>query len=175
MFTEVACPNCLHPIDIRQHGRHITCVACNSQFVLDGHICPSCNAYHEEEQAFCGECGTALTRVCDKCHTTNWTGDEYCTQCGTAMDMVQLLKKNYAQTTADRLQDQMAWSKEIKAKEEADSQRRMAKMMSDEQIRLQELARRRSAQRQKDRRLIALAVIFTFVAIILVLLVTQLF
>jgi hypothetical protein len=175
MLTEVACPNCLHPIDIRQHGRHITCVACHSQFVLDGHICPHCNAYHTQEQPFCGECGLALTRVCEKCHTSNWAGDEYCKHCGTAMDILQLLKKSYAQTTADRLQEQMAWSKEIKAKEEADSQRRMAKMMADEQARLQELARRRTAQRQKDRRLIALAVLLAFVALVLILAATQLF
>ncbi|MBX3061288.1 MAG: zinc ribbon domain-containing protein, partial [Anaerolineae bacterium] len=104
MFTEIACPNCLHPIDIRQHGRHVTCDACQSQFVLDGHICPRCNAYHAQEQGFCGECGTPLTRVCQKCRTSNWAGDEYCKQCGAAMDILELLKVNYAQTTADRVQ-----------------------------------------------------------------------
>ncbi len=175
MLTEVACPNCLHPIDIRQHGRHITCDACRSQYVLDGHICPSCNAYHPQEQGFCGECGTALTRICEKCHTSNWAGDEYCKQCGTAMDILQLLKKSYAQTTADRLQGQMAWAKDIKAQEEADSKRRMAALMATEQARLEELSRRRAAMRRKDQQLFFLVGIFVLVIISIVAAVMWLF
>ncbi|MCL4265311.1 MAG: zinc ribbon domain-containing protein [Anaerolineae bacterium] len=175
MLTEVACPNCLHPIDIRQHGRHITCAACQSQFVLDGHICPRCNAYHAQEQGFCGECGTVLSRVCQKCHTSNWAGDEYCKQCGTAMDILELLKVNYAQTTADRLQAHMDWSKEIKAKEEADSQRRMAQLMVAEQARLEELARHRAAQSQKDKHLFLLIALLVFLFLVIVALLMQFF
>ena len=33
-LTEIACPNCLAPIDVRQHGQHVTCDACSSQFLL---------------------------------------------------------------------------------------------------------------------------------------------
>ncbi|HRQ37170.1 MAG TPA: zinc ribbon domain-containing protein [Chloroflexota bacterium] len=174
MLTEVACPNCLHPIDIRQHGRHITCAACQSQFVLDGHICPRCNAYHAQEQGFCGDCGAPLTRVCQKCRTANWAGDEYCKQCGTAMDILELLKVNYAQTTADRVQAHQEWSKEIKAQEEADSQRRMAQLVAQEQVRLEELARRRAAHKQKDRQLFLLIGLFTILVIILLAVIMQL-
>ncbi|MBE7531893.1 MAG: zinc ribbon domain-containing protein [Chloroflexi bacterium] len=175
MFTEVACPNCLHPIDIRQHGRHVTCAACQSQFVLDGHICPRCNAYHAQEQGFCGECGAPLTRVCQKCRTSNWAGDEFCKQCGTAMDILELLKVNYAQTTADRLHAHQEWAREIKAKEESDSQRRMAQLMAQEQARLAEMARLRAAQSQKDKHLFLLINLFAFLFLVIVALFIQFF
>jgi Flp pilus assembly protein TadB len=91
------------------------------------------------------------------------------------MDILQLLKKSYAQTTADRLQEQMAWSKEIKAQEEADSQRRMARMMAEEQARLQELARRRAAQKQKDQQLFLLLALFVLILIAVAVVATFLF
>lgn len=175
MLTEIACPNCLHPIDIRRHGRHVTCDACQSRFVLDGHICPRCNAYHAQEQGFCGECGAPLTRVCQKCRTANWAGDEYCKQCGTAMDILELLKVNYAQTTTDRLHAHQEWAREIKAKEEADSQRRMAQLMAQEQARLAELGRLRTARKQKDRQLFLLIAIFSFLVMLLLVIAMQLF
>lgn len=175
MFTEIACPNCLHPIDIRQHGRHVTCVACQSQFVLDGHICPRCNGYHAQEQGFCGECGAPLTRVCQKCRTANWAGDEYCKQCGAAMDILELLKVNYAQTTADRLQAHQEWAQEIKAKEEADSQRRMAQLVAQEQARLTELAQLRAARKQKDKHLFLLITLFAVLFLVIIALLIQFF
>lgn len=175
MLTEVACPNCLHPIDIRQHGRHITCDACRSEFILDGHICPRCNAYHAQEQGFCGDCGAPLTRVCQKCRTSNWAGDEYCKQCGTVMDILELLKMSYAQTTADRVQAHQEWSKEIKAQEEADSQRRMAQLMAQEQARLEAVTRRRAAQKQEDWQLFLLIALFALLILVIVVLLIPFF
>ncbi len=171
ILTEIACPNCLNPIDVRQHGHHVTCDACQSQFILEGRICPTCNAYHRQEQAFCSECGQALTRVCQKCHTVNWAGDEYCQQCGAAMDIFQLLQKSYAQTTADRLQAQMESSKEIKEAERQASEKRMAKMMAEEAARQQELARRRAIQRRKDRLLFQLLGLVVLLVIMVILVV----
>lgn len=170
MLTELACPNCMHPIDIRGHGQHVTCSACNSQFILTGHLCPNCNAYHQKEQPFCSECGEAISRVCLKCQTMNWVGDEYCKQCGAGMDIFDLLQKSYAQTTADRLNEQMAGAQQIKAQEQKASELRMSKMMADEQRRLKELARHRAALRLKDQQLfLVVGLVLLFVILIAIL------
>jgi hypothetical protein len=174
MLTEIACPNCLNPIDIRQYRQYVTCNACGSQFLLAGHVCPSCNAYHQQPQPFCGDCGQALSRVCLKCQTSNWAGDEYCKNCGAAMDIFQLLQKNYAKTTADRLQQQMDSSAEIKATEQKASEQRMARMMADEQERQRDLARRRTAQRQKDQQLFLIVGILAVLVTVIVILLTAL-
>jgi len=170
-LTEIACPNCLNPIDIREHGQHVTCDACHSQFVLSGHICPHCNAYHNEEQAFCRECGEAMTRTCQKCHTINWAGDEYCKQCGAALDIFQLLHIHHSQATSGRLDEQMRNARALKEKELADSERRMEAMLVAERQRLMEKARRRQEQSKRDQYIIAgiiLAAIFTIFLILIV-------
>lgn len=91
IIIQMACPNCLSPIDVREHGRHVVCEACNSQFILQGHLCPSCKTFSRERRGFCGSCGTALERICRKCETANWAGDEYCIQCGNALDLLDYL------------------------------------------------------------------------------------
>lgn len=158
-LTEIACPNCLNPIDIREHGRHVTCDACQSKFLLEGHICPVCNTYHTKEQGFCKNCGEALTRRCQKCNTVNWTGDEYCKQCGAALDIFQMLHMHHKQATEERLNEQMRAAKAIKDKEFLDSEQRMADMMANEKQRLQTIARRRAEQKKKDQQIIAVIVV----------------
>ncbi|MCP4360036.1 MAG: zinc ribbon domain-containing protein [Chloroflexi bacterium] len=174
ILTEIACPNCLNPIDVREHGRHVTCDACNSKFILEGHICPQCQTYHRQDQPFCRECGEPMTRTCQKCQTINWSGDEYCRQCGAAMDIFQLLNQTHSHATADRLNEQMAWSRDIKEQERIASDNRMAQMMADEKVRLQENARRRAVQREKDRQLFLLIGVFTLVVIAIILAVSLL-
>lgn len=168
-LTEIACPNCLNPINIREHGQHVSCDACNSRFLLNGHICPNCNAYHQQEQAFCKECGEAMTRTCQKCQIVNWAGDEYCKQCGAALDIFQLLHVHHKQATADRLNQQMKDSRALKEKEEADSVRRLEEMLTVERMRLMERARQRRAQQKKDRFLVVGLIIVALVVIFLIL------
>ncbi len=175
ILTEIVCPNCLNPIDVRKHGQHVICDACRSQFILQGHICPECNTYHREEQSFCGECGQAMTRICQKCQTVNWAGDEYCKTCGSAMDILEMLRVHHKATTEDRLQDQMTFAQEIKRRERQDSNKRMAKMVAQEQARLQELGRRRRERKKKDKQMFVIVGIITAVVIILLLLFTVMF
>lgn len=175
MLTEIACPNCLNPIDVRGHGRHVTCDACRSRFILQGHVCPACNAYHSQETKFCAECGQALTRVCQKCHAVNWTGDEYCHGCGASLDIFQLLHLHHKQATADRLNEQMEFARTIKAQEQTASDRRMAKMKADEAARLAEIARRRQAQKQKDKQMFIMLAVGILIVILLLGLVTVFF
>ncbi|MCI0578618.1 MAG: zinc ribbon domain-containing protein [Chloroflexi bacterium] len=170
IFQEVACPNCRNPLDVRQgHGKHITCDACGSEFLLRGHLCPNCSAYSNAEQSICGQCGMALTRICGKCRTPNWAGDEYCVQCGSPMDILDILKRQYTHSTAERLTDQMAEARRLKEIEELASERRMAELMAIEEQRQIELRRRLAQQKQQERTLLVL--VFGAIALFLVVLV----
>lgn len=153
-LTEIACPNCLAPIDVRQHGQHVTCDACGSQFLLQGHICSNCHTYHREERSICRQCGQPLTRVCPKCQTANWTGDEYCQKCGAALDIFEMLQKVDARSRAAKLEERHAQIRQIKEQEEKASQQRMAEMMAVEAERQKELARQQAASRQHDQQIL---------------------
>ena len=163
ILKEIACPNCANPIDVREHGQHITCEACGSQFLLQGHLCPQCETYHDDEAILCGQCGYALKRACRKCLTSNWAGDEYCIKCGTAMDILELLNQQYKGATADRLQRQMALARQLKEEEDRASQRRAAEFKALEAERQAEFVARLKVQREKER----LLLILTFGAVTL--------
>lgn len=156
LLTEVACPNCRNPIDVREHGRHVTCDACGSQFILRGHLCPNCSTYNEQEASVCGQCGTALSRICRKCQTRNWAGDEYCRQCHEAMDILDFVAGNYAMKTSDRLLEQRHRAREIQEVEELASNRRMEELMAIENARQAEVRRRLQRQKQQERKLFVL-------------------
>jgi len=153
-LVEIACPNCRHPIDVREHGRHVTCEACRSQFILQAHLCPQCNSYHQPDEAICGQCGAALSRICRKCQTSNWAGDEYCQNCGGAMDIFDILVHSQAGYTAERLSQQMRSARALKAQDEAASARRMAELQAVEAERVAALRRRQQERRAEERRLL---------------------
>jgi uncharacterized protein YbaR (Trm112 family) len=155
-LLEVACPNCRHPIDVREHGRHVICDACRSQFILQAHLCPQCNSYHQEDEAICGQCGASLSRICRKCQASNWAGDEYCHNCGGAMDIFDILVHSQAGYTAERLSQQMRQSRDLKRQEEAASARRMAELEAIEAERVAALRRRQQERRAEERRLLLL-------------------
>jgi predicted RNA-binding Zn-ribbon protein involved in translation (DUF1610 family) len=168
MLVEVACPQCLHAIDIREHGRHITCPACSSQFILQGHLCAACNHYHPQEQNFCADCGASMTRVCQKCKQINWAGDEYCAAAGrNGYFSTAPLRTGHA--TAERLHEQQQSARQFKAREQADSERRMAKLAADAEAYQRERARRQQIQQERDRRycMIAAGVILAFLFVVI--------
>ena len=171
-LTEIACPNCLAPIDVRQHGQHVTCDACGSQFLLEGHVCPNCHTYHREQRAICRQCGQPLTRTCPKCQTPNWAGDEYCRKCGAALDIFEMLQKVDARSRAEKRNEQHAQIRQLKEAEEQASQRRMAEMMAIEEERQRDLARRQADSQKRDRQIIlgVAAVVVIFVLALLALL-----
>jgi hypothetical protein len=160
MLIEVACPNCHSPIDVREHGRYVTCEACRNQYLLRGHFCYRCNHYHEADAAVCAQCGTILSRVCRKCHTANWAGDEYCRHCASPMDILDSLDRYQRSATADRLSQQMSEATHLKKVEEQASQRHMAEMMALEETRQAELFRRRKQRQQQERTILIGALLF---------------
>jgi hypothetical protein len=155
-LVEIACPNCLNPIDVREHGRHVTCDACRSQFILQAHLCAQCGAYHKQDEVVCGECAAPLVRLCRKCNTSNWAGDEHCQKCGAIMDILDILAQNQSGYTADRLSRQMSQAQELRAAEEVASQKRMAELMAIEEERLANLRQRRLERKAEERKLVLL-------------------
>ena len=153
ILHEISCPNCLQPINIREHGQHVVCDACGSQFIIEGHICPECSAYHREEQDFCRECGSPITRVCRKCQTRNWAGAEYCQRCGAAMDIFDLLAMKNRQVSQDANVERREMIRKLKEEEALASEKRMQEMMAAEEQRLAKERKRRVAQAEKEKRM----------------------
>ena len=168
ILTELACPNCTHPIELVAGEQQIVCPACQSRFLLEGHVCPTCGRYHKEPAGFCHVCGTAMLRTCERCGTSNWSGAEYCQNCGAALDIFQLLHLHNKHTTMHRLDDQMRSAQFYKDKEREDSDRRMAALMENERERLRQLRERQEAQKKQDRQLMATAVIVLSIFVVLV-------
>lgn len=157
ILEKVSCPSCGSPIQLDQltdkgEGAYIHCDACGSEFILRGHICPYCGAYHEQETAFCQQCGQTLIRRCPKCQKDNWIGNEYCLQCGAPLDILQLIVQRYNQGTAEHLDQQMESARALKEAEEAASRARQARLMEKERLRQEQIRRdlaRRKAEEQK--------------------------
>jgi len=168
ILIELACPSCTHPIDLKEQGQQIVCPACGSQLLLEGHVCPTCGQYHKEPVGFCRICGTAMMRTCERCGTSNWSGAEYCQDCGAVLDIFQLLHLQNQQSTMDRLDEQMREAQFFKEKEQADSERRMAMLMENEQERLRAIHTRREALKKQDRQLMWTAVFVLSIFVLIV-------
>ena len=141
VLTEVSCPNCLAPIEIYdQSGNMVSCGACRSQFILEGHLCPKCQTYHKSEAHNCGQCGTALKRTCGKCQLSNWAGDEFCKVCGVAMDLFEVMTVNFHALSNEHKAARLGQVSEMRRQEEARSQQRMLEMRRMEESRLAHIA-----------------------------------
>lgn len=164
-LQEVSCPHCQNAIDVRQHGQHIQCDACQSRFILQGHLCPNCSRYHKGEVPFCANCGQSLTRTCRRCHTNNWTGDEYCAQCGEAMDIFDLLSMHHQAVRDQHAAQRDSMIRTLKEKEEASSQQRLAEFREMEE-QMHATARQQDTQRKKEEQrtfIMLIALIFLLV------------
>lgn len=169
LLQEVACPNCQNPIDIREHGKHITCDACGSHFLLNGHLCPQCNSYHQDEELFCGQCGAALTRTCRRCKASNWSAEETCTQCGAAMDIFDLLSLQHETTRRKAKEEREVEIRALRAQEEVAAVKRMEELREIEEQRRRFISQQLEVRRRQDNRLLLIAVTAIAVFVVLVL------
>ena len=151
---DTICPHCQQPLTLPESGSSATCPACSHQFPLAGHLCPNCNTFHDEEMAFCATCGADMIRVCRQCQTPNWTGHEQCSHCGHSLDIFEFLHMQGTADTAERLNEQMAWSREIKKKEHEDAERRMAELIAIEEERQAKLRELQARKKQEDKALL---------------------
>jgi hypothetical protein len=163
---EINCPSCGSALIAAERQPEITCTVCSGQFTLAGHLCPACARYHDEEVAACVECGSPLVRLCRNCQTTNWTGDEFCIACDAPIDLLSQVETVSAQSTSDRLGQQMLEAEELKEIEAASSEKRMAALMAIEEARQAELMQQRMKKQQHERRMLMIV----FVAVMLFLL-----
>ncbi|HOU14388.1 MAG TPA: zinc ribbon domain-containing protein [Anaerolineae bacterium] len=177
LLQKVACPNCNAPIDLRGQstaGAYVHCAACGSEFVLKGHVCPYCGAYHEQEAGFCRKCGAGLTRRCPKCSTINWIGDEYCVNCGAPLDILELIVQRHTQGTAGRLYQQMDEAQTIKEMEMAASQARMNRMLAEEREHQAAIRRRLLEQRRREKKVLTIVLGVAAVLVIIIIVVALL-
>jgi hypothetical protein len=107
--------------------------------------------------------------MCRHCQTANWTGDEFCIRCGQSIDLLSQLEAQSAQTTPDRLSQQMSAAKELNQAESDASDRRMAELMAIEEARQAEVHRQRARRERQERKM--LIVVFAAVLLFLLLLV----
>lgn len=166
ILREIACPNCRHPIDLQQDGRSLSCAACGSQFILEGHFCPSCLAYHQADTLFCGQCGTALKRTCQRCQTSNWAGHEYCQQCGAALDIFDVVMLQTKEARKKMQEERLDLIRKMKEEEERASARRMQELVAIEEARLAEFQARRHKQAQRDRQMLIAAFLVIFLVVL---------
>ena len=167
ILQEIACPNCQNTIDVREHGTHVVCDACGSRFILRGRLCPHCNSYHAEENAFCTNCGEPLTRTCRHCGTGNWAGDEHCAACGAALDIFDLLALQDEHVRHNFMEERRHQIRQLREQEEAASARRREELEAIEEARQVEVGRRLAQQQRQEQRL--LMTVFIAVAIFLLL------
>lgn len=158
VLQEIRCPNCQSTINLQGHGQTVVCEACNSQFILQGHLCPNCQTYHRKETAFCGRCGKAMARVCGRCQTNNWAGDEYCHKCGQAMDILDLVTRRHKDAVQEQQERRRLEIARMKQQEEENSRIRMAELMEIERLRIEELKRRLAKERARQRQMLFLTV-----------------
>lgn len=166
---EIHCPSCHSAIDEERGQPEIVCTVCTMRFQLAGRLCPACAKYHEDEQAICLECGTALIRLCRRCQSVNWTGDDLCIHCGEAIDLLSQVEAKSRQSTSDRLDQQMWDAKDLKAIESQASDRRMAELMAIEEARQAELRRQSAAHQRQERQMLIVvfaAVLLFFIVLI---------
>lgn len=154
ILQEIRCPNCQSPIHLQGQGQSITCAACNSEFVLEGHLCPRCQMYHRKETSFCGRCGTPMSRVCGRCQTKNWAGDEYCRNCGQAMDILDMVTHRHKEAVQEQQELRRREIARMKQQEDEASKKRMAELMEIERLRIEELKRRLVRERARQRRML---------------------
>jgi hypothetical protein len=166
LLQEIRCPNCQSTIQLQGHGQTIVCEACNSQFLLSGHLCPNCQTYHRKETGFCGRCGKAMSRVCGRCQTNNWAGNEYCQNCGEAMDIIDLVTRRHKDAVREQQDRRRLEIARMKQQEEEASRKRMGELMEMERLRMEELKRRLVKERARQQRMLTLT--FGLVALFLV-------
>ena len=147
-LTEIACPNCLSPIELEhhKHGNTVRCQACHSNYLLEGHLCHHCHAYYKQEVDVCGQCGTHMMRICGKCKTSNWAGEEYCKSCGVSMDLISASIQRYHEESAQFREAKLKQVRELRAQQEVESAKRLAEL-----DRMERERKARLLQREKEK------------------------
>lgn len=154
LIPAMTCPVCGTSIELSSDVVDVTCPECETALHLRDRLCPNCGTYHSQPPSSCSTCGLGMTALCPQCGARNWTGDTVCQACSTTLDLIGRLTAQA--DTSQRLQDQMTRARAIKAKEEAASNARLARMLEEEQAEREALRRRLEAQKAQERNLLTM-------------------
>jgi hypothetical protein len=166
-LPDLECPNCGAPIaglrlpdGLGALGDALfECRFCGTHIDLNRALCPQCGFLNREGERFCGRCGAQVVRVCPYCTHDNWAGSEYCARCGRTLDLLEVMTQAGTRGTRARLEAQQQAARLLKAREEQDSQARMAHFWDMERHRLEAIARD-TAEKQRRERLMLAGIIF---------------
>lgn len=154
LIDKLACPICGEEIPLSAQTVHVQCPGCQNQFSLRGHLCPDCGHYHNQKVHVCEQCDRPLRLRCPECNAYNWSAEANCQQCGASLDLVTRLIKSA--DTNERLQQQMANSRQLKEQELASSNARMERMLAEERADIAALRKRQLEQKEAERKMLRL-------------------
>jgi len=166
LLSDTLCTNCQSAgLDLETEASAI-CRYCGTVNTVAGILCPHCEAINPTGTEFCEVCHQTLVRRCPNCNTPNWAGAELCMRCQSPLDTMAALGARYRTDTAGRLRAQRHDAASIKAKENVDSERRMAEMNAMEQRRQQYLNQAVKSRDYQQRLWITLLIVLGFIVVV---------
>jgi len=169
-YKSLRCPNC-GGAEFEAIGEsEWLCWYCGGRVALTVGQCPYCGFVNEPGVGFCANCGRDIAWECAVCGKTNPAGTRYCQGCGRTIDQVERIVRERLRTTAEWRERRVVGVREVKEKEELDSQRRMAVFWEKERARQEAVRRALAEQRARERKvLIMVAGVMVFFILVVIL------
>lgn len=155
-YKPFKCPNCGGAVLEAVGGSELLCWYCGSRVTLVVGQCPYCGFVNEPGAGFCANCGEDIAWECAVCGEANPAGTRYCQGCGRTIDQVERIVKERLRTTAEWRERRVVGVREVKEKEEMDSQRRMTIFWEKERARQEAVRRALAEQRARERKMLML-------------------
>ncbi len=111
----------------------------------------------------------ATTRTCPRCNTVNEREADTCRACGLQFDTLGHITAREQLRFDDRFTRRAQEVSDVKAFDQAQSEERLQGMWAAEQQRQAALLAQRAAQREQERRLMAIALVVLAIAVVAVL------
>jgi ribosomal protein L40E len=159
-LEQLECPDCGSKALVSNPDGTMTCSFCGNHYAApEGVLCPACGEVNDAKAGYCRQCGYDLIRECPRCGADNPHGATHCQNCGRSLSVLETVVERAQIRTADRLVRQMHEAGDIKAQEEAASQRRLEEMWEREYERQQTIAEAQAEQKRQEMLLMRLALI----------------
>lgn len=171
-LEQLECPNCGSATLESNLDGTLTCSFCGNRYAApEGVLCPSCGQVNDEEAGYCQQCGYDLIRECIACGAGNPYDAERCQTCGRSLTALETMVERIQEGTAGRLDRRMREAGDVKAREEASSQRRLEEMWVKEHQRQQTIAEGQVEQRRQEQLLMRVAFIGLIIVVLIFILV----
>jgi hypothetical protein len=153
------------------------CEYCRAPYTPPTRDCHRCASTYEPGAARCPSCGAELARECPACGALVPFSVRHCLVCGLRLDAADAVFTRLSRGTPDQLRHMRELGATIKAKEEAASKARMARMWAEEERHREKVARARAERVRRERLTVALTVavgvIVVVIAIVVAILATK--